>query len=96
MDSVLSGVSLVDDPSRVKDSDWSITPKDYTLYGIKFINKYHGYYLRRGVDEMANDTGLVVRTVYRNEYVERDVRYSAKSGYRTDLRLFGWSRSPDV
>jgi len=72
VDTVLSGVPLVGTPSRIRGSDWSIAPKDYTLYGIKFINKYHGYYLRRGVDEMTNDTGVVVRSVYRNEYVERD------------------------
>lgn len=73
VDTVLRGVSIVDNPSRVRIEDWSTLPKDYTLYGIKYINKYHGYYLRCGVDVMTNDTsGFVVNTVYRNEYVERD------------------------
>ena len=72
VDSILSGVPAVDMPSRIRDSDWSIPPKDYTLYGIKFINKYHGYYLRRGVDVMTNETGESHSTEYRNEYVERD------------------------
>lgn len=72
VDSVLSGVPAVDNPMQVDESDWSILPKDYTLYGIKFMNEYNGNYLRRGVDEMTNDTGLVVRNIYHNQYVERD------------------------
>lgn len=72
IDTVLSGVATVDNPSRVRDTEWSVVPKDYTLYGIKFINKYHAMYLRRGVDVMTNDSNEVVSTVYRDEYVERD------------------------
>lgn len=72
VDSVLSGIPALEAPTLVRDSDWSVLPKNYTLYGIKFINKYHGNYLRRGVDEMTNDTGLVVKSIYHNEYVERD------------------------
>jgi hypothetical protein len=72
LDSVLSGVPLVDNPSRVVAGDWATPPKDYTLYGIKFINKYHAYYLRRGVDAMTNAGGTTVYTPYHAEYVERD------------------------
>lgn len=72
LDSVLRGVPLVSDPSRVVASDWSTLPKDYTLYGIKFINKYHAMYLRRGVDAMTNSGGTTVYSIYHAEYVERD------------------------
>ena len=72
LDSVLSGKPAVDDPSRVVAEDWEIEPKDYTLFGIKFINKYHAMYLRRGVDAMTPAGGTTVLSTYHAEYVERD------------------------
>jgi hypothetical protein len=51
-DSILSGelaagVSL--DTADVRKSDhWKTLPKDYTLFGIRYINAAHGYYLYRG------------------------------------------------
>lgn len=72
VDTVLSGVPLVSNPSRVRAEDWEVTPKDYTLFGIKFMNKYQAMYLRRGVDKMTNSSNETVSTVYHNQYVERD------------------------
>lgn len=51
-DSVLSGevaagVSL--DTADVRNPDqWKTLPKDYTMFGIRYINATHGYYLYRG------------------------------------------------
>ena len=49
-DTVLSGTpgpgALTPDP-RVPD-DWNIMPKDYTMFGIRYINEVHGNYLYRG------------------------------------------------
>ena len=72
LDTVLRGKPLVENPSRLVAEDWQTLPKDYTLYGIKFINKYHAMYLRRGVDAMTNASGITVYSVYHAEYVERD------------------------
>ena len=71
IDTVLSGVPLIPEASRVKIDEWDVPSKDYTLYGIKFINKYHAMYLRRGVDEMTNAANETVSTIYRDQYVER-------------------------
>ncbi|MGB5943785.1 MAG: DUF5627 domain-containing protein [Leeuwenhoekiella sp.] len=59
-------------PSRVNDDEWEILPKDYTLYGIKFINKYEAIYLRRGVDVATDEFNETVVTEYRAEFVVRD------------------------
>jgi len=72
LDTVLSGNPLVPNPSRLIAGDWATPPKDYTLYGIKFINKYHAMYLRRGVDAMTPAGGTTVLSPYHAEYVERD------------------------
>jgi len=73
LDSILSGKAIVINPVRTKAADWSILPKDYTLFGVKYINKYHGIYLRRGADKLTNTlTNVVAGTkVYRNAIVEK-------------------------
>ncbi len=72
LDTLLVGKPAVSNPSRTKAEDWEITPKDYTLYGIKFMNKYQAIYLRRGVDKMTNAANETVSNSYHAEYVEKD------------------------
>ena len=44
---VTSGVSL--DTADVRNPEhWKTLPKDYTLFGVKYINEVHGLYLYRG------------------------------------------------
>ncbi len=64
-DSILSGVALGDSPIRPNGADWDILPKDYVLYCVKYINKWHAIYLRRGTD--AIEAGNVVESVIRRE-----------------------------
>jgi len=51
-DSVLSGAvasGVLLDTADVRDPEqWKTLPKDYTMFGIKYINAVHGYYLYRG------------------------------------------------
>jgi hypothetical protein len=75
VDSVLTGSSTLPAPDRRKAGDWSVVPKDYVLFGVKYINPYHGSYLRRGVDEVKGNNGnttLDTTVVYHNAYVEKD------------------------
>ncbi|GGH15498.1 DUF1735 domain-containing protein [Sphingobacterium alkalisoli] len=62
-DSILRGKSTLNDPNRYIDTDWQTRPQDYVLYVIKYVNTWHGNYLRRGVDIM---TGDVSRNVTRH------------------------------
>lgn len=85
LDSLLTGVSLIDNPISIRADDWSIKPKDYTLYGIKFMNKYSGKHLRRGEDillgskdsvnvasgnSVKNDISETI--VYSEQYITQD------------------------
>jgi hypothetical protein len=75
VDSVLRGTSAKTDADPRKAGDWSVAPKDYVLYAVKYINPYHGAYLRRGITEVkgaGGATDLDTTVVYRNEFVERD------------------------
>lgn len=66
LDSLFTGVPNegITDPKRVIAEDWLTLPKDYTLYGIKFFNKYHGTHLRRGEDKILGTS--TVEKVYTN------------------------------
>jgi hypothetical protein len=69
-DKILSGTPSADNPNRYVAEDWDIDPKDYMLYAVKYISRYHANYLRHGRDEI---TGARNETVVRHaEYVERD------------------------
>lgn len=74
-DSILQGVPLVKNPKTCVASDWSVVPKNYILYAIKYMNPWHAYYLRRGKDMITGKTGYeaLSQTVVRhNQYVEKD------------------------
>jgi hypothetical protein len=74
-DSILKGKTDLATADRRKPADWVISPKDYIIYGVKYINQYHGVYLRRGVDvaKGANgNTALDTSVTYHAPYVEQD------------------------
>jgi hypothetical protein len=72
LDSILSGKPSVTNPIRTIATNWSVLPKDYTLFAIKYINKFHGNYLRRGADKVLNSltNAVIGTTIYRNKFVE--------------------------
>ncbi|WP_172594465.1 DUF5627 domain-containing protein [Mariniphaga sediminis] len=93
-DSVLSGLAGVDSPDPRIGSDWTITPKNFTVFGIKFVNEYHGKYLHRGKSVIKDATGEVVHTiVYRKKYVEQDELWSLYTNGRKQVKLTGELRS---
>jgi len=74
-DSVLRGQTEIDTADRRIAEEWSIVPKDYVLYAIKYINPWHASYLRRGIDVVKGNNGntaLDATYVYHEKYVEWD------------------------
>ncbi|MDE5735341.1 MAG: DUF1735 domain-containing protein [Duncaniella sp.] len=51
-DSILEGKAKdgVLEPRRLVADDWSVKPKDYVLYAVKYKNPYHGCWLSKGTD----------------------------------------------
>ena len=72
VDSILRGNAYTENPDRFVDDDWSILPKDYVLYGIKYVNEWHGIYLRRGTDVKTMPDGSTVTESRHAQYVEKD------------------------
>ena len=75
-DTILSGLPAegILDPDRNVLSDWVTRPKDYTLFGIKYVNPYHGRWLRRGQIIVRDGVTSEIKEtiVIRQPWVERD------------------------
>jgi hypothetical protein len=76
-DSILQGKPAISNPDPRIISDWESnrSPKNWVMFGIKYVNAYHGTYLHRGRDiRVETATGTPVDTVvFRNRYVEQDM-----------------------
>ncbi len=95
LDTLLAGESVVANPNRVNPADWNTLPRDYTLFGIKYINPYHGSYLRRGVDVMIDAAGNEVENVYISEFVVRDEVVPVNTSGRRSVTLENTVRRGD-
>ena len=87
-DSILKGKPAISNPDPRIISDWESnkSPKDWVMFGIKYVNAYHGTYLHRGREiRVLTATGQAVdTTVFRNRYVEYDMLIKLTSiGRRT-------------
>ncbi|EHQ24470.1 DUF5627 domain-containing protein [Mucilaginibacter paludis] len=71
-DSILRGKTAVSNPSRVKASDWTTQPKDYVLYGLKYVNPWQANYLRKGTDQITQADGSTTTAVRHTPYVENN------------------------
>jgi hypothetical protein len=72
-DSILSGEPKSDTADRRVDGEWSVVPRDYILFAVKFINPWGANYLRRGIDVIDGSTSIT----YHEQYVEKDQVCSA-------------------
>jgi len=75
-DSILSGKPdpLFPTPDRRITNNWIAgkTPKDWVMFGIKYVNAYHGTYLQRGMDILYQGGIPVDTVIYRKKYIEQD------------------------
>ena len=80
-DSVLHGIPSIANADRRISGQWdaSAQPKDFVLFGIKYVNKLHGKYLRRGKAALfsggvsvKNAKGTDSVLVYRTNYIEQN------------------------
>lgn len=55
--------------------DWSEKPMHFALFGVKYVNPWHGSWLRRGALIVRDRSGAVIEeecVTYREEFVEQD------------------------
>lgn len=88
LDSILSGMRNVANPDYRIAGNWSVLPKNYTIFGIKFINPYHGKYLYRGQSIIKDAGNNVIETIiYRQKNIERDEIISLKTSGRNKVTI---------
>lgn len=91
-DSILSGVPYVPNPNKNIPGDWNpdAQPKDFVLFGIKYINPYHGTYFHRGKDVKLDVHGdTVAINIYRQQYVVKDQLWQLTTTGRNTVETNG-------
>jgi hypothetical protein len=92
-DTILSGYPLFENADPRIAGQWSVTPKDFTIFGIKYVNPFHGKYLHRGQSVVRDGLGEVVETIsYRQRYVEQDEVWALKTVSKDAVTLTGTLR----
>lgn len=89
-DSILVGRSTLPNPNPHVIGDWDVTPKDFVLYAVKYINPWHGIYLRRGQDVILGKEGneyLSGTVVRRARFVEEDELNDLHTASRTAVEF---------
>jgi hypothetical protein len=91
-DSILTGNPYVSNPNKNIPADWDpgAQPKDFVLFGIKYINSYHGNYLHRGKDVTLDAHGDTVSSViYHQKYVVDDQLWAVTTTGKTTVETNG-------
>lgn len=89
VDSVLCGKSSNPNADPRIISDWDkAAPKDFTMFGIKFINEWHGNYFHYGSSTLIDtDGGVLEQYAYREKFVESNSVYKLKTTARHQVSL---------
>ncbi len=97
LDSILRGKSSKTNPDPRISSQWDISPKDFTMFAVKFINPYHGKYLHRGASSVKDAAGTVVEnTAYRTTYIVDNEIWSLVTTAKKQVSVSGTVRSKIV
>lgn len=73
VDTILSGYTLNTGADIRIPSQWTIAPKNFTLFGIKYINEYHGTYFQYGSNKVKDLADVVLKdSTYSTTYVENN------------------------
>ena len=53
-------------------ANWDVKPMNFTIYAIKYVNQYHGYYLKRGAQKetTVGVTGIDKSYGWEKQYIE--------------------------
>ena len=90
VDSLLQGNPSVGNanPDCRIAGEWITTPKDFTMFAVKFINPYHGQYLHYGTCTVKNAAGNTEEEVtYRANNVEQNEVWKLSTSSRTEVTL---------
>ena len=85
-DSLLIGSSAFDNPNRFNNAEWDPSPKDFTLFGVKYVNPFHGNYLHSGEAITYDAAGQQIDIILSNaEFVEQRELWSLNTHDLTSI-----------
>ena len=67
--------------------DWSAAPKHFTMFGVKFINPYHGNYLYHGASSLSQNNTVLEDSTYKAKYIERNTVVKLTTAARTQVSM---------
>ena len=73
--------------TNVTGVDSILKRKSTVLYAIKYVNPWQANYLRRGLDQITNATGVTSNTLRHQQYVENDQVVSTTTASLTSVNL---------
>lgn len=73
VDSILGGSSLNPNADLRIAEQWTVAPKNFTMFAVKYINEFHGTYFHHGASTVKDATNAVIEnTAYSTPYVENN------------------------
>ena len=73
VDSILVGNSANPNADPRLASEWTVAPKNFTMFAVKYINEFHGTYFHYGASTVKDAANAVVETTpYSTAYVENN------------------------
>ncbi len=89
IDSLLQGSTSNPYADRRIAGDWTTVPKDFTMFGVKFVNPYHGSYLMRGKASVTENGVMIGDSTYQSSsgHIEHDEVIFLETEGRTRVRV---------
>lgn len=92
VDTILVGQSPNPNADPRVASQWTIAPKNFTMFAVKYINEFHGTYFRYGKSSVKDPTGTVIeeRDYSTEKYVENypTVKLVTTGRYQVSVNTF--------
>jgi len=94
VDTILSGNSVNPTADPRVASQWNVSPKNFTMFAVKYINEYHGNYFHYGSNKVKDAAGTEVETTtYSEAYVENNSLSKLVTSGRNQVSLTTLFRS---
>ncbi|REA63697.1 adhesin [Dyadobacter luteus] len=73
LDSIVTGSTSLPNADPRVAGNWTVVPKNFTMFAIKYINEFHGNYFFHGESSVKDSTGTTVeQKTYKAQYVEQN------------------------
>ncbi|TDE12129.1 DUF5627 domain-containing protein [Dyadobacter psychrotolerans] len=97
LDSLLVGKSILAKPDPRIVSNWDVTPKNFTMFAVKYVNPFHGNYFHRGKSTLTDAAGKVLESsMYHQQYVEKDEVWTLNTKAKNKVTVEGVVRATAV